>query len=150
MRLKEILKDRVVLLGVGNILRCDDGLGPILVKRLEGKISAKCIDAGTTPENQIGSIIREDPDTVLIIDAAHITGQPGEFDLLTRDEILETGLFSTHSLSPKLFMQQLETGCDADVYLLAVQPENTSFGQELSNPVSATLDFLENRLKNIL
>lgn len=135
---------------MGNILRCDDGLGPILVKRLEGMVSAKCIDAGTTPENQIGSIIREDPDTVLIIDAAHIAEQPGEFDLLTKDEILETGLFSTHSLSPKLFMQQLETGCNADVYLLAVQPENISFGQELSNSVSITLNFLENRLKNIL
>ena len=57
--LSDIKKKKVVLLGIGNILKGDDGFGPALVHELEGKVPITCIDAGPAPENYAGKIIKE-------------------------------------------------------------------------------------------
>ncbi|MFH1362969.1 MAG: hypothetical protein ABIH45_01995, partial [Candidatus Omnitrophota bacterium] len=58
-----ILKGKVVIVGIGNIYRSDDSFGPQLIERLQGGINAVCIDAGTTPETYTGKMIKEGPDT---------------------------------------------------------------------------------------
>ena len=57
-RLDELCGSRTVVLGVGNTLKGDDGVGPLVCERLAGKISATVIDAGTVPENHIGPIAK--------------------------------------------------------------------------------------------
>ena len=39
-------KGKVVIVGIGNLLRGDDGFGPALIERLSGNVEARCIDAG--------------------------------------------------------------------------------------------------------
>lgn len=43
----------VLLLGVGNRQRQDDGVGSYLVRRLQKKIRIPSLDAGDVPENYI-------------------------------------------------------------------------------------------------
>ena len=75
-KFKDILKGNVVFVGVGNILRRDDAFGPVFIGELKTKVPAVCIDAGTTPENYTGKIIFETPDTIIIVDAAHLDKAP--------------------------------------------------------------------------
>ena len=56
--LARILKGKVVIVGVGNVLRGDDGLGPLFVEGLKSKVAAPCINAGNAFENYLGVIIR--------------------------------------------------------------------------------------------
>ena len=58
-----ILQGKVVIAGIGNTLRGDDGLGCYLVNRLKGRIHALCIDTGPTPENYVGKMTKEDEAT---------------------------------------------------------------------------------------
>ncbi|MGB2600694.1 MAG: hydrogenase 3 maturation endopeptidase HyCI [Candidatus Omnitrophota bacterium] len=139
--LSDILKGKIVFLGVGNILRADDAFGPELIAKLQGFTEAVCIDAGTTPENYAGKIIKEEPDTVVIIDAAHLGLNPGDYDILNRDEIAKSGL-TTHDLSPEMFIGFLEEQTRSDIYMLAVQPENVSFGGEMSVAVKEAIEKL--------
>ncbi len=122
-------------------MRGDDGFGPELVSRIRG-IPLTAIDAGTTPENYLGSVARFKPGLVLVADAADIGMDPGEAAILGRDEIDQAGGFSTHSMSPALFMTQLEDLCGARTLMLAVQPASTAFGQGLSREVEACLEKL--------
>jgi hydrogenase 3 maturation protease len=139
--LSDILKGKIVFLGVGNILRADDAFGPELIAKLQESTEVVCIDAGTTPENYAGKIIKEEPDTVVIVDAAHLGLEPGDYDVLNRDEIAKSGL-TTHDLSPEMFIGFLEEQTKSDIYMLAVQPENVSFGEEMSAAVKEAIEKL--------
>jgi hydrogenase 3 maturation protease len=136
-----VLEGKVVLVGIGNLLRGDDAFGPRLIERIQGKIRAVCIDAGSAPENYSGKIVKENPDTIVLVDAVHLDQTPGECALLRKSDIVKTG-FTTHDMSPSLFIDHLESRTQADIYLLGVQPETLSMGADLSEPVKRTLDKL--------
>ena len=69
---KKIDGKKVLLLGVGNRLRGDDGVGSYLVKRLQKKMKIPLIDASDVPENYIGPIENSGANLVLVVDAADI------------------------------------------------------------------------------
>jgi hydrogenase 3 maturation protease len=135
---KDILKGKVVIVGIGNIMRGDDSFGPELVKRLNGCVDAVCIDAGTAPENYTGKIKKESPDTILIADAVHLDLAPGGYRILKKDDILKCG-FTTHDISPNMLIEYLEKETGADIYMLGIQPKHLSFGEEMSEEVKKAL-----------
>jgi len=147
--LSEILKGNIVLVGLGNILRSDDGVGVYLIQRLTGKVNAVCLDAGIALETYLGKIVKANPDTVLLVDAVHLGFAPGQSQVLTEDEILQNGL-TTHDLSPKFFIQYLKEQTPADIYLLGIQPQRVDMGEEMSPEVTRALEELEGFLLGLL
>lgn len=143
--LKRILKGKVVFLGIGNTLRHDDGLGPEIISRLKNRIDAPCLDGGEVPENYFGKIVKENPDTVVIIDAVHLYQKPGEFRVLSGDEILNVGL-STHDISPAVFIKYLREETGSEIFMLGIQPQNVQFGEGISEIVANTLHILEDMI----
>ncbi len=148
-RLSEILEGNIVLVGLGNILRSDDGVGVYLIQRLAGKVNAVCLDAGIALETYLGKIVKAHPDTVLLVDAVHLGLAPGQSQVLTEDEILQNGL-TTHDLSPKFFIQYLKEQTSAGIYLLGVQPKRVDMGEEMSPEVTKALAELEGLLLGLL
>lgn len=143
--IRKLLKGRIVYMGMGNILRGDDGIGPKVVEALRKK-GARAVDAGTVPENYIGPVKRLEPDTIVMIDAVHFGREPGSVELLKRDEILDNSGFSTHSLSPVLVMERLESETGAAVFMLAIQPADITLGAPLSPGVNLLLKTLPDLL----
>ncbi len=141
----DICRGKTVFVGIGNNLRGDDGIGPLIIERLRQLMSRPCIDAGSVPENSFGPIAKENPDTVVIIDAVQLFLKPGAYRLLSAEEVLETG-FSTHTLSPSVFMQYLKEATNAEVYLLGIQPMST----ELGSGVSAQLEESVNKIITLI
>jgi len=144
-KLASCLKGKVVYLGIGNILRGDDGIGPELVTRLSEK-GLCTVNAGTVPENYIRPVARHYPDTVVIVDAVHLDSDPGAVELLERSEIMENTGFTTHTLSPVLVMERLEEETGARVVMLAIQPGTIEFGAPLSKAVARLLEVLPDLL----
>jgi hydrogenase 3 maturation protease len=147
--LSQILKGKVVFVGIGNPLRGDDGFGPLFVQKLQGQVSAACLDAGNAPETFTGKIIREKPDTIVFVDAVHLGLPPGHYAVLGKEDLLKTG-FTTHDLSPHMLIQYLESQVTADIYLLGVQPVSVEFGAEMSEAVSKTMDDLFKVIKEAI
>jgi hydrogenase 3 maturation protease len=137
-----VMRGKTVIVGIGNPLRGDDGFGPALIGRLQGKINLICIDAGNAPENYLGRIIKEEPDTVLLVDVAHLDLEPGQYQILQPPDILKCGL-TTHDMSSRMLIDFLENQTQADIFMLAVQPKNISLGEEMSECLSKTLDEIE-------
>ena len=146
---KDVLKGKVVIVGIGNIMRGDDGFGPALVENLTGKVSAVCIDAGTAPENYLGKVAKERPDTILLADAVHLDLSPGEYELLRKSEILNHGL-TTHDISPNMLIEFLEKETEADIYLLGVQPKDISFGDDMSDEVKRAISEISELIKETI
>ncbi|NQT46059.1 MAG: hydrogenase 3 maturation endopeptidase HyCI [Candidatus Omnitrophica bacterium] len=140
-KLKAFLKGKAVLLGIGNILKGDDGIGPELIKRLSGRVDYKLIDCGTTPENYVGPIQKENPDTLILIDCADFGAAPGEIGIFEKDRIKEVGL-TTHDASCKLLMEVLSETIPS-IFMIAIQPGSTQFGESLSAEAEEALRKLE-------
>ncbi len=146
---RQMLRGKVVIVGVGNILRGDDGLGPMLVERLKDKVRALCINAGSTLENYLGKIIKAQPDTVLLIDAVHLGLEPGAYEMVEAAEIEQTGL-STHDISPRLLLDLLGMRIRGKIFLLGIQPQQLGLGNGVSRRIKETLLELEQRIVGAL
>ncbi len=140
---------KIVIVGVGNIMRRDDGLGPVLVNMVKDKTDAVCIDAATSPENCLGVIIRHNPGRIIFVDAVHMEKTAGDYEILQKQDILKQG-FTTHNMSPATVIEYLEKQTKADIYLLGIQPQNIFFGEELSSGVKRTLIELSSAIIKIL
>jgi len=139
--LKGRVKGNVVILGIGNDIRGDDGFGPYLVESLRGKITAALFNCGTALENYYNPIVKARPDVIIILDTAEFNGPYGEIGVFNRDDILKVG-FSTHTISPRFFMEFLEKSIKADMMMVGVKPKATDFGEGLSPEVKESADML--------
>lgn len=141
--LKAHLRGRVVVLGIGNTLRSDDAAGSLLASRLKGRLPYSVYDAGVAPENYCGVIVREKPDTIILIDAVAFGGAPGAFQVVEAEALTSHNLFATHNTSVGMVINYLRTNCQADIIGLIIQPKQIGFGDSLSEEVAATLTQLE-------
>lgn len=137
------LKGKVVICGIGSTLRSDDGIGSLLASRIDGKVPYIVYDAGSSPENYLGKIIKDKPDTVILVDAVDFGGSPGEFRVVEPEDIQTVNFFSTHNASISLAINYLKADLKADILVLIIQPKCINFGDTLSEEVSKTLDMLE-------
>ena len=138
---------KTVIVGIGNTLKGDDGAGPQLCNILRDKIAAEIIDVGSTPENYIAKIIKMSPEKLLIIDAVDFGAAPGTVKIF---DIKDLGrfLFSTHSLSPHLFVETIRSEINVDVTFIGIQPANLQLNQGLSKQVSDAIAVLANEIKS--
>jgi len=164
--LEEHLKNckKLAVLGVGNTLRGDDGLGVFIVRsivrhymerypeedlnidREVNKISHKVvlINCGTVPENFTDILKREKPDKIVIIDSAVMGEKPGTVKLIDIEEICNVG-FSTHTLPLNVIVKYLMSYIDSEIFIVGMEPENLDFGVEgLSEEIyRRSLEFTE-------
>ncbi len=134
-QLNNLRGSKTVIVGMGNEIKADDGAGPRVCKLLEGKISADIIDAGTVPENYIQRIIKKGPENLLVIDAIDFGGTAGAIKIFESEQ-LNSVVISTHTLSPRIFVDMIRSELDVNVYFIGIQPAQTQLGQSLSNEVS--------------
>ncbi|MBN1806512.1 MAG: hydrogenase 3 maturation endopeptidase HyCI [Sedimentisphaerales bacterium] len=131
-----------VILGIGNTLKGDDGAGPLVCQQLkDAKIRAEPIDAGTVAENYIQTIIRKAPRNLFIIDAIDFGDEPGAIKVF-RPEQLSSHVISTHSLSPRLFIDMICQNIEVDVYFIGIQPAQMQLGQPVSPQVKLAIEHL--------
>jgi hydrogenase 3 maturation protease len=137
-----MIKNRkVVILGIGNSDRGDDGVGPHLAERLVGQINAEVINCEEVPESYTGVIKKLQPDIVIILDAVCMGEKPGAVAVLTQQEVSSAG-YSTHNASIGLLMKYLKQETGAVVLLLGIQPGNNSYGNPMTTPVREMADTL--------
>jgi len=138
------LRGKIAIVGIGNIIRGDDGLGPKLIEVLKSKGLSKAtlFDCGTVPENYIFPILTASCDTIVLVDAADTKEAPGAIGVFGLEEISGVS-FSTHNPSPRLFTDLLKTGNEnVNIFVVTVQPKSTAIGQPLSEEVLAALNKL--------
>lgn len=141
--IKNRLKGIVTIIGVGNIMRGDDGCGPKLIENLKKKNpKANLFDCGTVPENYIFPILTTSCDTVILVDAADFGMKAGSIKVFSLDEVSGSGL-STHNFSLRLFTDLLMTGKDnLNIFVVSIQPKTIGLGESLSEEVKSGIDTL--------
>lgn len=127
---------KITILGIGNDLKADDGIGPYIIEQLQhhNPSHIELINASTVPENFISHIIESHPQLILLIDAALMQTDPGTIQLIDKDNIGGIA-FSSHQLPLTFFIEYLENNITTTILILGIQPLTDEFAQPLSKPV---------------
>ena len=136
------IKGKIVIVGIGNTLRGDDGAGPEIIKRLKDSSTNYqlfLIDVGAVPENFLQKIVGHRPDVILLVDTVNLEKPAGSVEIIEGEDLKEEG-FSTHNASLKLTIDYLKKETGADILLLGIQPKNIGFGQRISPEVKRAID----------
>jgi len=141
---------KIGIIGIGNPLRRDDGLGIFLLEQLQKKKKGfpkniEFIDGGTGGMNLLHVLVRFD--TVIIIDAVDFKGKPGESRVFTLDDIQSQKTSMLPSIHESNFLNVIRLSEELKelprkVYFFGVQPKDVSFGTRFSEEVAQVIDTL--------
>ena len=148
-QLSNICSENTLIIGIGNTLKGDDGAGCFVCEQLKDIAPEQVIDAGTVPENHIGPIIEKRPEVLVVIDAIDFGGSAGGVKIFAVDE-LSSAAFSTHTLSPRLFVDVVCKSISAAVWFVGIQPGQTALGEGLSSQVEEAVGMVAGILKEAL
>ncbi len=158
-RLESTNTCRVAVLGIGNELSGDDGVGLGIAGELAklhdtielrgSEATRLIISAGLAPENFTGQLRHFRPNMVILIDAAQMDAAPGSVVWLSGEQTVGMSA-STHSLPLSILTQYLiaEIGCE--VYLIGIQAGSNVYGDELSMPVAEAVREVVKGLETML
>ncbi len=142
---------KIALLGVGNDLRTDDGLGLVIVgglRDIEGP-NLMIENVGSVPEALARPLADFGAERVIMVDAADMMKPPGHIELVTKERIGGITL-STHRMPLSILMQHLENQTRGLTILLAVQPKSIQFGEGLTPEIQDTAQKIISTLKTLL
>ena len=141
--MEDTKRANVLILGIGNLLLSDEGVGVHAVRCLSERElppGVEVLDGGTSGADLVDHL--EGRTKVVVIDAASGDGPPGTvYRCEARELIEQEGALSLHEfgLADSLHMAE-RLGCAPQrVIVLGVQPANMEPGLELSPEVSAVL-----------
>lgn len=146
--------EKLIVLGVGNELKCDDGVGPYIIKKLkedmvEDKDRLLFIDAQTVPENFTGKIRKETPTHLMIVDACLMGGEAGDMKVVDENDFASIGI-STHSMSLSFFVKYLQQDCDFKIIFVGIEPESMDYADNPTVKVEDAANEFINILKGIV
>lgn len=121
---------QVLVLGCGNILLGDDGLGPAVIKYLTGKDDLPdhvCfLDVGTSARKILFDVILSSrkPTKIIVVDAMDFGGEPGTVSFLDLDAIPENKIddFSLHQIPTSNLLRELRDLCKVELVIIVCQP----------------------------
>lgn len=158
MNLGERLRGRVTVVGIGNPLRGDDGVGCRVAELLiEGRrTGARALRNGVAVlnvedvlENYLGDVAAAHPDVVLMVDAADVGGAPGDAALV-EESALKDAPCATHRTPLGVTASVIRQRTGAEVLVLTVQPASLDWGAPMSAPVAEAAEHVSALLQEAL
>ena len=137
---------RFGVVGVGNVLKGDDGAGPALVELLGARGAAfPIVDACEVPENYGGWVAKQGLDAAIFVDAVDFGGAPGEWRVIPFEDLMHSAS-STHRLSLHFLIHYLTEQWKGDAILAGVQPKSMKLDDGLSPEIEAGVKALAEAL----
>ena len=87
--------DKILFVGVGNVLKSDDGVGVYICKQIVPNNFILTLNVEMSIENYIGKIEKINPDLVIIIDSVDFNQNAGFYDLVSGEENIVVGADGT-------------------------------------------------------
>lgn len=146
------MREDLVILGVGNLLMSDDGVGIHAVRQLaqDPPGGACVVDAGTDYLSALAFL--EGARRVLILDAVRGGAAPGTLHRLGPDDVAQRPANGGAHLTSVLEARRLlPPGAPwPELAVLGVEPAVVDYGMELSAPVAQALPRLASEARRII
>jgi hydrogenase maturation protease len=157
MTVKTDIRPKILVLGIGNLIMSDDGVGVKVVQRLQREYcfteSVEILDGGTLGLDLLPKL--EGIDCLIVVDAVETGEIPGTCVRLTGQELpiaLETKV-SPHQMGLKdlLSVAELLGHAPREMVLIGVQPSSIEMDTELTPEIEVKVEvLLDNILKELI
>ena len=149
MNKKDMKKNSTLaIIGVGNPLRKDDGIGILLLNKLKKEPdlipdTVSLIDGGTGGLSLL--YIFNKFDRVIILDAVDFDQDPAETKFFSLDDIKSLKKVSSVSTHNADLFQIIRFGqemdeCPDEIFIFGIQPADVCFGEGLTEELESNLD----------
>ena len=146
---------KTLVIGLGSILRGDDGLGTRVIEELKKEkfaenVSLRCADTSGL------DILKYFPDftRVIIIDLAQMQARPGTIKVFSSREIKKSkfsDVLTTHGMALLETLTLAEKlGIPSRITIIGVQPKDVSFRLGLSDILEKKVPSVINRVRGLL
>jgi hydrogenase maturation protease len=142
---------KTLVLGVGNLLLSDDGVGVHTIRRLQEVAQlpeeVQVLDGGTMGLDLLYYL--EGVSHLLIVDAVETGGPPGTLTRIAGEQVpayLSLKMSPHVGLPDMLFAAKLRDLYPEEVVVWGVQPETIEVGLDLSPSVAAQVDVLVEKI----
>jgi hydrogenase maturation protease len=139
----------ITVLGIGNMLLKDEGIGVHLVQKLAGIVDnakVNTIDAGTYPDFM--ALVDTSIEKLIVVDAVKAGNKPGTTYRLTLDDLDldSTSPISLHEIGvlDSLKFMALFDRVPKSTVIIGIEPKTIDFGLDLSPEVEEKLPELVN------
>ncbi|HPF44231.1 MAG TPA: hydrogenase maturation protease [Syntrophomonadaceae bacterium] len=138
---------RILVMGIGNLLMQDDGVGVHVIRQLEQMElppEVEVVDGGTHSYDLLDYFSQAD--FCIVIDAMHTGGKPGTVYRIPLEELElspDPNIQSLHEMSfaEAMYMLQLE-GFNPQVLVYGVEPHTVDLGLELTSVVAEQIPLI--------
>lgn len=125
---------KFLYVGVGNLLKRDDGVGVYMVNHLLGH-GKNGLVVEQSIEKYVGKINTMPHEILVLVDAVNFNQYPGYWKVIPACQ-LHDQTTNTHNIS----LRRITTFFKKPVYILGIQPANVSFGEGLSDLIQDVAD----------
>jgi hydrogenase maturation protease len=140
-----VISSRIVVVGIGNLIRTDDGFGVHALRRLQldprTPQDVAFVDGGTLGPELVSYVW--DASRLLLLDSVDAGQAPGTLIRMHRDELQRLrGGATVHQLGVADLIATLSLACEEmpDIVMLGVQPASMDWGTRLTPQVEAALE----------
>ncbi len=137
-------------MGLGNILRRDEGVGVILLEELKKEESLRrykveFIDGGTASHEALYEV--QPVDFLIIIDALKDKGSPGSLHIIKPEDLFSEQMVDLHQINllQALKWMRME-GRLPEVLIFGIEVKNVSWGEGLSSEIGQKLPVIKERI----
>lgn len=150
MNKKKSMTRSIAVIGVGNPLRRDDGIGIVLLHHIKEKKEIftqilTFVDGGIGGMNLLHLFNKFD--VIIVLDAVDFNGPAGETRFFSIEDISskkQVSTVSTHNedLFKVITLSKQIDACPKEIFVFGVQPQDVSFGQGLSDSIKKRFDVI--------
>jgi len=139
-------KKNYVLMALGNVWRGDDGIGCFIAQNFKSD-DWLVLDCGRAPENFTSIVTKTKPKCLVIVDAAEMNLDPGQFRVIPSERIEE--LYpTTHNIPLSYLISYLDKWAEK-IILIGIQPKKTGeydqISKELKDSTKKIIRILEKK-----
>jgi len=141
------MKKDTVVVGIGNLLMSDEGVGVHLIERLlhlsDKHPSVEFVDGGTGGLSILHTI--SDRRKAVIIDCTRMDAEPGTIKRFSPQDVQSTKALSGQSLHEADLLKLIDLAsqlghCPAEVVIFGIEPANIEPGLRLSQPIADKME----------
>jgi hydrogenase maturation protease len=148
---------KTVVLGLGNPIMSDEGIGPAIVQRFMDKAQdypgIEFVDVGTGGFSLLYYL--EGAGRVVFVDCAKMGEAPGTIRRFTCDQVQTVKRLAHFSLHEGDLLTLIEKAkelnqCPEDIVIFGIEPQWVDFGLDLTDTVSGQMDLYVSLIDNEL
>ena len=146
---------KTIIIGVGSILRGDDGIGSRVIEALENQRLPESVSLRSGEISGL-DLLKYFPDfeRVIIVDAADMKKAPGTIKVFNSAEIKKSDFIGTPSTHGMTLLETLtlaeKLDMDPEILIVGIQPHNTTLRLGLTYSIEKKIPSLVSKITEVL